>query len=80
MLFAASQHVSDLVPGGPGVIDRIIIVFCYQREPLFGAEIAFQVAKLSKITSLSFISVMQDTNMQDAGLGAFIYPIVIIVS
>ena len=25
------------------------------------------------------ISVMQDTNMQDAGLGTFIYPIVIIV-
>ena len=47
--------MSDLVPGGAGVIDRIIIVFCYQREPLFGAEIAFQVAKLSKITSLSFI-------------------------
>ena len=55
--------MSDLVPGGAGVIDRIIIVFCYQREPLFGAEIAFQVAKFSKITSLSFISVMEDSKM-----------------
>ena len=67
--------MSDLVPGGAGVIDRIIIVFCYQREPLFGAEIAFQVAKLSKITSLSFIS-----SHKHAGLGAFRYLILKIVS
>ena len=54
---------------GPGVIDRIIIVFCYQREPLFGAEIAFQVAKLS----FFYFGIMQDTTNKHVGLGAFRY-------